>query len=81
MLDDAKETIHGAVAAAANHQKFRVLLDTGAESWFLSSNSINHIYQKPVYWESMEMEIITMTVTKKLSAYKVKQMKSTALMS
>ena len=71
MLDDAKETIHGVVVAVANHQKFRVLLNTGTENWFVSSISINHIYQKPVYWESMEMEIIAMTITKKLPAYKV----------
>ena len=71
MLDDAKETIHGVVVAVANHQKFRVLLNTGTENWFVSSISINHIYQKPVYWESMEMEIIAMTITKNLPTYKV----------
>ena len=63
MLDDTKETIHPTVVAVANHQKFRVLLDTGAGGSFVSSTFINHINQKPVYWESKGMEIITTTVT------------------
>ena len=43
MLDDAKETIHPTAVAVANHQKFRVLLNTGAGGRFLSSTLINHI--------------------------------------
>ena len=63
MLDEAKETIHPTVVAVANNQKFRVLLDTGAGGSFVSSTFIKHINQKPLYWESKEMETITTTVT------------------
>ena len=73
MLEDAKETIHPTVAAVGNHQKFRVLLDTRAEGTFVSTTFINHINQKPVYWEQKKMETITMTVTQKLPAYKIKK--------
>ena len=46
---DAKETIHATVVAVANHQKFRVLLDTRAGDLFVSSTFIKLINQKPVY--------------------------------
>ena len=71
MLYDAKETIHATVVAVANHQKFRVLLDTRAGGLFVSSTFIKLIDQKPVYWESKQMETITMTVTQTLLAYKI----------
>ena len=71
MLEDAKETIHPTVVAVANKQKFRVLLDTGAGGSFVSSTFINHINEKPLYWESKEMETMTTTVTQKLPAYNI----------
>ena len=71
MLYDAKETIHATVVAVANHQKFRVLLDTRAGDLFVSSTFIKLINQKPVYWESKQIETITMTLTQTLLAYKI----------
>ena len=67
------KTIHPTVVAVVNHQKFRVLLDNRAGGSLLSSTSIKHISQKPLYWELKEMETIIMTATQKLPAYKIQQ--------
>ena len=67
-----QDTINGiTLAAVANHQKSRVLLNTRAWVSFASSTFINHIIQRPVHWKSKEMETIIMTITQKLPAYKI----------
>ena len=50
MPDDAKETIHPTVIAVANKQIFRVLFNSGAGGFFVSSTIINHVRGKTFYW-------------------------------
>ena len=71
MLEETKETIHPCLVAVANHQKFRVLLDTGAGSSYVSSTFVNHLKCKPAYWESKAIETMMTTTTQKLPVYNV----------
>ena len=59
MMDHIKETIHPTLVAIVKGQRFRMLLDTGAGSSFISSTLANHLKAKPVCWEYKCMETMT----------------------
>ena len=71
MMEETKETIHPCLVAYANKQRFRVLLDTGAGSSYVSTSFINHVQKKPSYWESKSIETMMSTTTKKLPVYQI----------
>ena len=71
-MGSIKETFHPTLVVAANGQKFRVMLDTGARSSFASSTFIHHMGIKPSYWEAKSIETMTTTVYQTFPVYDVK---------
>ena len=71
MLENIKETIAPTPVAVVNGQKFRVLLDTGAGSSFISSTLANHLDCCPAYWEYKSMETMTSVVKQRLPVYNI----------
>ena len=69
MLEDSRATIHPTLVAVVKGKRFRILLDTGAGSSFISSTLASHIGNKPLYWEQKIMETITTVVKQKLPLY------------
>ena len=71
MLENIKETIHPTLVAVVNGRKFRVLLDTGAGSSFISSTLAHHLDCCPAYWEYKSMETMTSVVKQRLPVYNI----------
>ena len=72
MIGSAKESIHSTLVVILNGQKFRAMLDMGAQSLFASSTFICHLGVKPSCWEWRNIETMTTTVHQKLPIYDVK---------
>ena len=75
-----KETIHPTLIAIVKGQKFRILLDTGSGSSYISSTVVKHLGCAPVCWESKQVETMTDVVKQNLPLFKF-EIQSTNLQS